>query len=95
MGQKAMENSSLVSAIEKLAIAGEQAGFTVEQMIQLLNDGLTVETLFDLIFVASPDVEFDDSCLLLTLGHQSPPLSCQLSPDTITRPAFAGRSTNS
>jgi hypothetical protein len=49
MGQKAMENSSLVSAIEKLAIAGEQAGFTVEQMIQLLNDGLTVETLLDLI----------------------------------------------
>ena len=48
-GQKAMEDSSLVSAIEKLAIAGEQAGFTVEQMIQLLNDGLTVETLFDLI----------------------------------------------
>lgn len=48
-GQKAMENSSLVSAIEKLAIAGEQAGFTVEQMIQLLNDGLTVETLLDLI----------------------------------------------
>jgi hypothetical protein len=44
-----MENSSLVSAIEKLAIAGEQAGFTVEQMIQLLNEGLTVETLFDLI----------------------------------------------
>jgi hypothetical protein len=44
-----MENLSLVSAIEKLAIAGEQAGFTVEQMIQLLNEGLTVETLFDLI----------------------------------------------
>lgn len=44
-----MENSSLVSAIEKLAIAGEQAGFTVEQMIQLLNDGLTVATLLDLI----------------------------------------------
>lgn len=44
-----MQNSSLVSAIEKLAIAGEQAGFTVEQMIQLLNDGLTVENLLDLI----------------------------------------------
>ena len=28
---------------------GEQAGFTVEQMIQLLNDGLTIETLLDLI----------------------------------------------
>ena len=47
--QKAMENASLVSAIEKLAIAGQQGGFTVEQVIQLLIDGLTVETLFDLI----------------------------------------------
>ena len=44
-----MENSSLVSAIGKLAIAGEQAGFSVEQMIQLLNEGLAVETLLDLI----------------------------------------------
>ena len=44
-----MEKSPLVAAIEKLAIAGEQAGFTVEQMIRLLNDGLTVETLLDLI----------------------------------------------
>lgn len=33
----------------KLAVAGEQAGFSVEQMIQLLNRGLTVETLLDLI----------------------------------------------
>ena len=46
---KVIENSSLVSAVEKLAIAGEQAGFTVQQMIQLLNNGLTVETLLDLI----------------------------------------------
>ena len=44
-----MQNSSLVAAIEKLAIAGEQAGFSVEQMIQLLNDGMTVERLLDLI----------------------------------------------
>ena len=44
-----MQDSSLVAAIEKLAIAGEQAGFSVEQMIQLLNDGLTVESLLNLI----------------------------------------------
>lgn len=44
-----MEKPSLVMAIGKLAIAGEQAGFSVEQMIGLLNDGLTVEALLDLI----------------------------------------------
>jgi len=44
-----MDNPSLVSAIGKLAIAGEQAGFSVEQMIRLLDEGLTVETLLDLI----------------------------------------------
>lgn len=36
-------------AIEKFAIAGQQAGFSVEQMIDLLNDGLTVDALLDLI----------------------------------------------
>lgn len=44
-----MLNQRLVTAIEKLAVAGEQAGLSVEQMIQLLNDGLKVETLVDLI----------------------------------------------
>ena len=36
-------------AIGELAIAGEQAGFTLEQMIDLLNDGLSAETLLELI----------------------------------------------
>ncbi len=44
-----MNRPLLVSAINKLAIAGEQAGFSLEQMIQLLDDGLSVETLLDLI----------------------------------------------
>ena len=44
-----MESPSLVLAISKLAAAGEQAGFTLEQMIQLLDDGISVETLLDLI----------------------------------------------
>jgi hypothetical protein len=44
-----MENPSLVLAISKLAAAGEQAGFTLEQMIELLDRGLEVETLLDLI----------------------------------------------
>jgi hypothetical protein len=44
-----MENTRLVTAIGKLAVAGEQAGLSVEQMIRLLNDGLRVETLLELI----------------------------------------------
>jgi len=44
-----MRNAKLVTAIGKLAVAGEQAGLSVEQMIQLLNDGFSVETLLDLI----------------------------------------------
>jgi hypothetical protein len=44
-----MARASLMIAIGKLAIAGEQAGFTIEQMIDLLNSGLAVETLLELI----------------------------------------------
>jgi hypothetical protein len=44
-----MKDQTLFLGISKLAIAGERAGFSVEQMIGLLDDGLTVETLIDLI----------------------------------------------
>lgn len=44
-----MQNEKLVRAIGKLAVAGEQAGLSVEHMIQLLNNGLTVEALLELI----------------------------------------------
>jgi len=44
-----MDNPSLLAAIGKLAIAGEQAGFSVEQMIQVLNAGFSVEDLLQLI----------------------------------------------
>lgn len=44
-----MENPSLVLAISKLAAAGEQAGFSLEQMIDLQDHGLEVETLLELI----------------------------------------------
>ena len=44
-----MERPSLQSAIEKLAIAGEEAGFSIDQMIKLLNAGLSVEALLLLI----------------------------------------------
>ena len=39
----------LQQSIAKLAMAGEQAGFSVEQMIELLSAGLSVATLLDLI----------------------------------------------
>jgi hypothetical protein len=36
-------------AVGKLAIAGEKAGFTIDQMIDLLNSGVSVQTLLGLI----------------------------------------------
>lgn len=44
-----MDKATLVSGIAKLAVAGQQAGLTLEQMIGLLNAGLGVEGLIDLI----------------------------------------------
>jgi hypothetical protein len=44
-----MATPSLQRSICKLAMAGEQAGFTVEQMIQMLNASVTVEGLLRLI----------------------------------------------
>ena len=46
-----MATPSLVRAIGKLAAAGERAGFTLEEMIQLLDSGLSVEMLLELITV--------------------------------------------
>ena len=39
----------IMTAVEKLVLAGERAGFSVEEMIQLLQTGATVETLLQLI----------------------------------------------
>lgn len=44
-----MEQPAIMTAIERLVRAGEQAGFSVEQMIQLLQTGASVETLLSLI----------------------------------------------
>jgi hypothetical protein len=44
-----MQSKRSVTSIGKLAVAGELAGLSIEQMIRLLNDGLTVETLLELI----------------------------------------------
>ena len=39
----------MIAAVTKLAVAGEQAGLSVEQMIRLLDAGLSVEALLTLI----------------------------------------------
>ena len=45
---KSAEHPSLRDSVEKLAMVGQQAGFTVQQMIDLLNSGVTVDTLLNL-----------------------------------------------
>ena len=44
-----MISPARVNAVRKLAIAGDQAGLSLEQMIQLLNAGMSVVGLLDLI----------------------------------------------
>jgi len=44
-----MSTSRLRESIEKLAIIGQEAGFSTEQMIELLNAGVEMNTLLDLI----------------------------------------------
>jgi hypothetical protein len=44
-----MAPPSVAASVFKLALAGEQAGFTPEQMIELLNAGLSIEGLLRLI----------------------------------------------
>ena len=44
-----MPQPVLAQAVEKLARAGEQVGLSVEDMIRLLNAGISVEALIDLI----------------------------------------------
>ena len=39
----------IMTAVEKLVFVGEQAGFSVEQMIQILQTGASVESLLDMI----------------------------------------------
>lgn len=45
----AEQNQVLVGAVRKLVLAGEQAGFGLEEMIDLLKTGVSVGTLVDLI----------------------------------------------
>jgi hypothetical protein len=56
-----MATPSVAASVFKLARAGEQAGFPVEQMIELLNAGITVETLLKLIEWKLSSTPFDPS----------------------------------
>lgn len=58
-----MEKPSIGVAVSKLAIAGQQAGFSIEQLMMLLNAGCNVETLVQII---SRRLEADD---LWSLGE--------------------------
>lgn len=42
-------DENVYGAIERLVQAGEQVGFTVHDLIRMLNTGITLEALFDMI----------------------------------------------
>jgi hypothetical protein len=44
-----MMKVELLTALGKLVVAGEQAGFSLEELIQLLNDGVSMETILEMI----------------------------------------------
>jgi hypothetical protein len=44
-----MERTELTHTVYRLAVAGEEAGFSLDDMIQLLNAGLSVLALLNLI----------------------------------------------
>jgi hypothetical protein len=44
-----MQHSVLARAIQRLVAAGEEAGITVDQMILILNTGVSVEALLEII----------------------------------------------
>ena len=47
--REGMRSHYLLSTIERFARAGEQAGFSVEEMIEMLNDGVSIGALLDMI----------------------------------------------
>ena len=44
-----LENPIIANSVEELAIAGERAGFSSQDMIFMLSTGISMETLVDLI----------------------------------------------
>jgi hypothetical protein len=46
---KGLEQAHFLRTVGKLARAGEQAGFRIEEMIEMLNSGMSVADLLNLI----------------------------------------------
>jgi hypothetical protein len=66
----AEQNQILIGAIRKLALAGEQAGFSVEEMIELLKTGASVETLLDLLSCTDRHIDFGAKFGEVKDGHR-------------------------
>jgi hypothetical protein len=64
------QNYVLIAAIRKLALAGEQAEFSVEEMIELLKTGVSVETLLDLVCCMDRHIEFGAKLGEVKDGHR-------------------------
>ena len=58
------QNPVLTTAIQKLELAGVQAGFTVERVIEVLETGMSVETFLNLV------------CIQVELSQAHPEASC-------------------
>ncbi|HEX3321306.1 MAG TPA: hypothetical protein VHR84_11430 [Terriglobales bacterium] len=48
------DNKVVTRAVAKLALAGEQAGLSVEDIIALLNAGISLDALLDVVCGQSP-----------------------------------------
>ena len=51
------ENQILIGAIRKFALASEQSEFSVEEIIELLKTGVSVQTLLDLMCCADRNID--------------------------------------
>lgn len=54
-------NEDVYHAIERLVQAGEQVGFAIHDLIRMLNGGMTLESLFDLIELRMAGMVFTES----------------------------------
>jgi len=62
--------TDIASCIAKVVVAGQQAGFTIEEMIEFLQNGLKLGTLIDLIAA-----RLEMKSLLGQVSNVSPPPS--------------------
>jgi len=94
-----MEKPSTAQTVYKLLMAGGQAGFSLEQMIQILNSGVSVKTLLHLIEErlgatdSGPAVLPAGSCSreVIELRHVQTHLARKTPKDLSCRQALPGR----